>query len=140
MGGSGSGKTNEFPNLIKQQVYIDKIYLYTKDLSEPKYEFLIKKREDAEIKHLNDQKAFIECSNVIDNAYEDIEEYNSTRKIKVLIVFDGMMTDIMINKNFQAVAKKMFIRSRKLNISLAFISQSYFHVSKDVRFNLLFIH
>ena len=100
IGGSGSGKTNEFPNLIKQQVCINKIYLYTKDLSEPTYEFLIKNREDAGIKHLNDQKAFIECSNIIDNPYEDIEEYNSTRKIKVLIVFDGMMTDIMINKNF----------------------------------------
>ena len=55
IGGSGSGKTNTLLNLIKEQDYhdvIDKIYLYAKDLSEPKYEYLIKKREDAGIKHL----------------------------------------------------------------------------------------
>ena len=61
VGGSGSGKTNALLNLIKELDDIDKIYLYAKDLSEPKYEFLIKKHEDAEIKHLNDSKAFIAC-------------------------------------------------------------------------------
>ena len=60
IGGSGSGKTNALLNLIKEQDDIDKIYLYAKDLSEPKYEFLIKKREDAGTKHLNDPNAFIE--------------------------------------------------------------------------------
>ena len=59
--GSGSGKTNALLNLIKQQDDIDKIYLYAKDLSEPKYEFLIKKREDAGRKHFDDSNAFIEC-------------------------------------------------------------------------------
>ena len=62
-GGSGSGKTNTLLNLIKEQDDIDKIYLYAKYLSEPKYEFLIQKRENAGIKHLNDPNAFIECSN-----------------------------------------------------------------------------
>ena len=57
--GSWSGKTNTVLNLIKEQDYIDKIYLYAKDLNEPKYEFLIKKRKDAGIKHLNDPDAFI---------------------------------------------------------------------------------
>ena len=61
--GSGSGKTNAQLNLIKEQDDIDKIYLYAKDLSDPKYEFLIKKCENAEIKYLNDSNAFIECSN-----------------------------------------------------------------------------
>ena len=65
IGGSGSSKTNALLNLIKEQSDIDKIYLYAKDLSEPKYEFLIKKNEDAGIKHLNDSNAFIECSNTM---------------------------------------------------------------------------
>ena len=60
IGGSGSGKTNTLLNLINEQKDIDKIYLYAKDLSEPKYEFLIKKREDAGIKHFNDPNTFIE--------------------------------------------------------------------------------
>ena len=59
IGGSGSGKTNALLILIKEQDDIDKIYLYSKDLSEPKYEFLIKKREDAGIKHLNNPNTFI---------------------------------------------------------------------------------
>ena len=74
IGGSGPGKTNALLNLISQQDDIDKIYLYPKDLSEPKYEFLIKMREDAGIKHLNDQKAFIECSNAKDDVYENIDD------------------------------------------------------------------
>ena len=66
-GGSGSGKTNPLLNLIKEQDNIDKIYLYAKDLSEPKYEFLIKKRKNTGIKHLNDPNAFIDCFNTIDD-------------------------------------------------------------------------
>ena len=59
--GSGSGKTNALINLINEQNDIDKMYLYARDLSEPKYEYLIKKREDAGIKHLNNPNAFIDC-------------------------------------------------------------------------------
>ena len=61
IGGSGLEKTNTLLNLIKEQDDIDKIYLYAKDLSESKYEYLIKNRENAGIKHLNDPNAFIEC-------------------------------------------------------------------------------
>ena len=75
IGGSGSGKTNVLLNLIKEQDDIDKIYLYAKYLSEPKYEFLIKKRQDAGIKYLNDPDTFIECSNTMDNVYENIYDY-----------------------------------------------------------------
>ena len=75
IGRSGSGKTNVLLNLIKEQDDIDKIYLYAKYLSEPKYEFLIKKRQDAGIKHLNDPDTFIECSNTMDNVYENIDDY-----------------------------------------------------------------
>ena len=56
-------KTNALINLINNQNDIDKIYLYARDLSEPKYEYLIKKRDDAGIKYLNNPNAFIECSN-----------------------------------------------------------------------------
>ena len=75
-GGSGSGKTNALLNLINDQNDIDKIYLYGKDLSEPKFEYLIKNRENAGTKHLNDSKAFIESSNTMDNVYENIDDYN----------------------------------------------------------------
>ena len=135
IGGSGSGKTNTLLNLINEQKDIDKIYLYAKDLSEPKYEFLIKKPKNAGTKHLNDPNAFIECSNIMDHAYESIDDYNLSRKRTILIVFDDMIGDIMSNKKFQAIIKESFIRCRKLNISLVFITQSYFSVPKDVRLN-----
>ena len=93
IGGSGSGKTNALLNLIKEQSDIDNIYLYAKDLSELKYEFLIKKHEDAGTKHLNNSNAFIECSNIMDHVYENIDDYNPNRKRKVLVVFDDMIAD-----------------------------------------------
>ena len=123
------------PNLIKEQDDIDKIYLYEKDLSEPKYEFLIKKCEDTGIKHLNDPNAYIECSNTMDDVYENIDNCNLSRKREILIVFDDMIAEIMSNKKFQAIIKELFIRCRNVNISLVFITQSYFSVSKDVRLN-----
>ena len=89
-GGSGSGKTNTLLNSIKKQDYhdvIDKIYLYARDLSEPKYEYLIKKREDAGIKHLDNPNAFIVCSNTMDDVYEDIDNYNPNRDKKSLNCF-----------------------------------------------------
>ena len=105
IGGSGSGKTNALINLINEQNDIDKIYLYAKDLSEPKYKYLIKKREDAGIKHLNNSNAFIECSNMMDGVYENISNYNLNRRRKNLIVFDDMIADIMTSKKFHAIIK-----------------------------------
>ena len=93
-------------NLISQQIDIDQIYLYEKDLSESKYEFLIEMQEYAEIKHLNDPKEFIECPNTMDIVYEDIDKYNPTRKGKVLNIFDDMIADMTSNKKVQAVVKK----------------------------------
>ena len=133
--GSGSGKTNTLFNLIKEQKDIDKIYLYAKDLSEAKYENLIKNRENVGIKHLNDSKAFIKCSNTMNDVYENIDHCNVNRRRKKLIVFGDMIADIMINKKFQSIIKELFIKCRKLNISLVFITQSYFSVPKDVRLN-----
>ena len=71
----------------------------------------------------------------MDDVYENIDEYNPTRKRKILIVFDGMTADIMTNKKFQAIIKELSIRCRKLNISIVFITQSYFSVPKDARLN-----
>ena len=122
-------------NFINEQNDTDKIYLYARDLNEPKYKYLIKKREDVGIKHANNPNAFIECSNAIDDVYENINDYNSKRRRKILIVFDDMIAYIMTNRRFQAVIKGLFIRCRKLNISLAFITQFCFSVPKDVRLN-----
>ena len=136
IGPSGSGKTNTLLNLIQQDNnIIDKNYLYAKDLEEPKYQFLIKKREQAGIKNLNVPNAYIEYSNIMDDVYNNIDEYNAKRKKKVLTVFDDMIADIMTNKTFQATIKELFIRCRKLNISLVFITQSHFSVPKEVRLN-----
>ena len=117
IGGSGSGKINALLNLKKEQdsdELIDKIYLYAKDLNEPKYQFLIKLREDVGTKHLNDPKAFIEYSAYVDDVCNNINDNNQNRKTKFLIVFDDMIADIMTKKKFQAMIKELFIRCRKL--------------------------
>ena len=90
--------------------------MHARDLSEPKYEFLIKKRENAGIKYVNNLNAFIEYSNTMDDAYENINDYNLSRERKNLIIFDDMIADIMTNKKFQAIIKELFIRGRKSNI------------------------
>ena len=132
---SGSGKIKTLFNLIKEQYNIDKIFLYYKDLSEPKYEFLIKKHKNAGINDLNDPNAFTECSNAMDDVHGNIDDYNPTRKRKIVIVFVYMIADIMTDIKFHAIIKELFIRCRKLNISLVFIAQSYFSVTKDVTLN-----
>ena len=124
IGGSGSGQTNALLNLIKEQDSdnpMDKIYFYAKKLNEPKYQLLTKKREDVGTKHLNDPKAFVEHSAYVNDACNNIDDYNTTAKRKVLIVFDDMILDIMTNKQFQATIKELFIRCWKLNMSLVFI-------------------
>ena len=63
----------------------------------------------------------------MNDVYENIHDYNSNRKRKVLIVFDDMITDIM-TKKLQSIIKELLIRCRKVNISLLFITQSYFSV------------
>ena len=83
IGGSGSGKTNVLLNLIKEQDDIDKMYLHAKDLSEPKYEFLIKKRKDVGTNYFNDPNAFIECPNTMDDVYDNIDDYNRNSKRKI---------------------------------------------------------
>ena len=87
------------------------------------------------MRHLNDPKAFIEHSNTMDDIYNNTDDYNPARKINTLIVFNDLIADIMTNKKFQAIIKQLFIRCRKLNRLLVFITQSYFSVRKEVRLN-----
>ena len=86
IGGSASGKTKALINLANEQGDIDKIYLYARDLSELKYEILIKTHENVGITHFDDPNAFIECSNTIDDVYENINDYNLSRKRLFLII------------------------------------------------------
>ena len=134
IGGSGSGKTNVLLNLIENQPDIDKIYLYAKDPYEAKYQYLINKREGVGIDHFNDRKAFIEYSNDMHDFYENINEYNPDKENKILIIFDDMIADMIHNKKRNSIVTELFIRGRKINISLVFITQ-YFKVTKNVRLN-----
>ena len=135
IGGSGPGKTSLLLNLIENQSDIDKIYSYAKDPYESKYQYLINKREGVGISHSNDPKAFIKYSNDMHDVYKNIGEYNPYRENKILIVFDDMIADMIHNKKLNSIITELFIRSRKLNISLVFVTQSYFKVPKDVGLN-----
>ena len=83
---------------------------------------LINKRESTGLKYLNDRKAFLEYSNDMDDIYENIEEYNPNKKRKILIAFGDMIADMLSNKKLKPVVTGLFIRGRKLNISLVFIT------------------
>ena len=135
IGPSGSGKTNTLLHLIDKFHPIDKIYLYAKDTDEDKYQYLINKREQAGIKNLNDPPAFIEYSGDMNDVLDDINNYNKKRDKKVLIIFDDMIVDIMRSEKFKAIVKELFIRCRKLNISIDFITQSYFRTPEDAILN-----
>ena len=121
--------------MINNQSDIDKIHLYAKDPYEAKYQYLINKREKVGLDHFDDPKAFMEYSNDMQDVYKNIEEYNPGQKRKVLIVFDDMIADMINNKKLNPIVTELFIRGRKLNISIVFITQSYFKVPKDVRLN-----
>ena len=98
IGGSGSGKTYALLNLIEDQPYIDKIYLYAKDPYKAKYQYLINKRESAGLKLFNDAKAFIEYSNDMQDLYKNIEEYVVDKERKILIVLDDLIADVIKTK------------------------------------------
>ena len=135
IGDWGSGKTNVLLNLIEYQLDIDKIYLYAKDLYEAKRQYLIKICEKVDTDHHNDPRAYIKYSNDVHDVYKNINYYNPDKKNKILIVFDDMIADMNHNKKLDSIVTKLFIRGRKLNISLVFITQSYFKVPTDVRLN-----
>ena len=135
-GGLGSGKTNASLNLINNQPNIEKIYMHAKDPFETKYQFLINKRESTGLKHFNDPKAFIEYSNDMHDVYKNIEECNINKERKILIVFDDKIADVINNKELNSIVTELVNRDRKLNISLVFVTQLYFKVSKGNRLNI----
>ena len=128
-------KTNVLLNLIENQPDIDKNIFVRKRSISSKISNLINKREGAAINHFKDHKAFIEYSNVMRNIYKNINHYNPNKENKILIVFDGMIADMIQNKKLNSIVTELFIRGRKINISLVFITQSYFKVLKDIRLN-----
>ena len=134
IGPCGSGKTNYLLNSIqKVNNIIDKIYLYAKDLEEPKYKLLIDKREKAGISFNNDPTAVGWM--MMDDILSDIEDYNKKRKRKILLIFNDVISHVMSDRRAQQILKGLFIRCRKLNISLCFLTQPYFSVPKNVRLN-----
>ena len=101
----------------------------------PKYQYLINKRQGAGINHLKDPKVFIEYSNDMHDVHKNIDDYNTNKENKILIVFDDMIAEMIHNKKLKSIVTELFIRGRKLNISIAFIIQSYFKVPNNVRLN-----
>ena len=121
-GGSGSRITNVLLKSIENQPDIDKIYLYAKDPYEAKYQYLINKREDVGKDPFNDPKAFIEHSNDMQNVSKNIDDYNLHKENKILIVFNDMIADMIHNKKLNSIVTELFIRGRKFNISLVFVT------------------
>ena len=110
--------------------------MYAKDPYEAKYQYLINKREGVGIDHFKDAKAFIEYSNDMHDVYKNINYYNPNKENKILVVFGDIIADMIHNKKLNSIITELFIRGRKLNTSLAFITQSYFKVPKDVTLNI----
>ena len=123
IGRSGSGKTNVLLNLIENQPYHNQ------------YQYLINKRQSVGINHFKDPKAFIEYSNDMRDVYKNINYYNPDKENKISIVFNDMIAAMIHNKKLDSIVTELFIRGRKFNISLVFITKSYFKVPKDVRLN-----
>ena len=86
---------------------------------------------------MKNPKALIDYSQTIDDAYENSEDYNPTKKRRVLIVFDDIIADLKSNKKLSPIVTEMFLRGKKFNISLVFISQSYFREPKTIRLNAI---
>ena len=122
-------------NLINNEPDTDKIYLYAKDLFEPKYQLLINQREGTDLKYLNNSKACIVSSNDMDDIYKNIEEFNPNKKQKILLAFDDIITDMLSNKDLNPLGTELFVRGRGPNIPLVLIAQFYFAVPKSIRLN-----
>ena len=87
------------------------------------------------IKKLKDPKSFIDYSQTIDDVYENLEDYNPTKKRRVLPVFDDMTVDIESNEKLSPIVTELLLREIKFNILFVFISQSYSKVPKTIRLN-----
>ena len=109
--------------------------MYAKEPYEDKCQYLINKRVCVGINHLNDPKAFIEYFNDMHDVFKNIDHYNPDKENKTLMVFDNMIADMINKKKLNSIVTELLIRGRKLNISLVFITQSYFKIPKDVTSN-----
>ena len=106
--------------MTSHQPDINKIYLCAKDLYEVKYQLLINKQESTGLKNFVDFKAFVEYSNdVVDNC-KNFEECNPKKKRRILIVFDNMIADMLLNKKLNLIVTELFARGRKLNTFLVY--------------------
>ena len=106
--------------------------MYAKAPYEAKYQYLINIREKVRIDHHDDLKAYIEYSNDMHEIYKNINEYNPDKENKIIVVFDDMTADMINNKKLNSIVTELFIRGSKLNISIVFMTQSYFKVPKNV--------
>ena len=104
-----------------QRPHIDKIYLYIKKSTQIKVFLLVNGREKVGIENLTNRKTFINHSQTIEDVYENLEGYNSTKKRRVLTVFDDMIADMGSSKKLRPMVTELFLKGRKLNISLVFI-------------------
>ena len=98
---------------------------------------LINEREKVGIKKLKNLKAFVDCLQTIDDIYETIEDYNPTKERRVLIVFDNVITDMESSKTLSPIVTELFLKGRKLNVSLVFISQPNFKMPKTIILNAI---
>ena len=96
---------------------------------------LINEREKVGIKKLKNPKAFVDCLQTINDIYETLEDYNPTKERRVLIVFDNMITDMESSKTLSPIVTELFLKGRKLNVSLFFISQPNFKMPKTIILN-----
>ena len=109
--------------------------MYAKDPYDAKYQYLIKILEKVGLEGFNYPDTFIEYSDDMQDVYKNIDGYNIDKEHKILIVFDDMIVDMINNKKLNSIMIELFIRGRQLNISLFFITQSYFKVPKNVQLN-----
>ena len=98
---------------------------------EAKYQLLVNKTETTGLKYLNHPKAFIECSNDMDDIHKNIEEYHPSKKRKILIVFDDMIADVLSNKKLYPIVAELFIRGRNKYLS-CFYNTILFCCSKKI--------
>ena len=137
IGGPGSGKINALLNFVKEQDsynLIDKVYLYAKDLNEPKYRFLIETLEDVGVEQLNDPKSFTEHSNTVDDVYNNIDGNNLNRKTKILTVFHDMIADIMNNKKLKPKLKIFLLQMQQTEyISCIYHIVSFFCCKRSLK-------
>ena len=135
IGGSGSGKTNALLNLINHKLNIDKFDLHAKDPYDAKYQFLTNKQESTGLNNLYYSKGSIKYLNDMGDIYRNFEEYNPNKKRKTLIVMMIWLLIQLVIKKLNPIVNELFIRRRKLNVSLVFIIQSYFAIPKNIRLN-----